>query len=80
MKPLLLALALTALLLLASYFILVVVSYASGYEETAEPIWRIAIDGYCADFETETAANNFRAAMLSAAPPPPMQPTVGEDK
>ena len=30
MKPLLLALALTALLLLASYFILVVVSYANA--------------------------------------------------
>lgn len=43
-------------------------------EVEAEPLWRIEIDGYCADFETETGANNFRNAILSLR----LQPSAGE--
>ena len=42
------------------------VSYEKGYEEDADPIWRIIIDGYCADFPSEGAATNFRNAIASA--------------
>ena len=48
------------------------VSYDTGYREPAEPMWRVQVSGYCADFETETAANNFHAAItaLAASSPP----------
>ncbi|WP_406871591.1 hypothetical protein WHT83_14825 [Aminobacter sp. P9b] len=39
------------------------VSYDTGYEMPADPIWRVEIDGYCADFDFETAARNFAAAI-----------------
>jgi hypothetical protein len=39
------------------------VSWEKGYEEPAEPIYRIEIDGYCADFDTSTAAVNFAGAI-----------------
>ncbi len=35
--------------------------YSTGFTEPAEPIWRIVLNGYCADFPTETAARNFAA-------------------
>lgn len=34
-------------------------------EEPAEPMWRVQVSGICTDFETETAANNFRNAILA---------------
>lgn len=37
---------------------------SSGSEDPSEPIWRISIDGYCADFSTETAAQNFANAIM----------------
>lgn len=36
-------------------------------EEPAEPEWRVEVSGFCADFPTETAANNFRNAILALA-------------
>lgn len=39
------------------------VSWEKGYEEPADPIYRIEIDGYCADFDTSTAAVNFAGAI-----------------
>lgn len=39
------------------------VSYQNGYEEPADPIWRIVLDEICADFETEQAAQNFADAI-----------------
>lgn len=36
-------------------------------EEPADPMWRVQVSGICADFETETAANNFRNAILAVA-------------
>jgi hypothetical protein len=39
------------------------VSYESGFREKTDPIWRVEIDGICADFETETAAQNFADAI-----------------
>ena len=35
--------------------------------EPAEPMWRVQVSGICADFETETAAHNFREAILALA-------------
>lgn len=32
-------------------------------QDPGEPFWRIEIDGYCADFDYEAAANNFAAAI-----------------
>lgn len=40
------------------------VDWSSGSEDPSEPIWRISIDGYCADFSTETAAQNFAKAIM----------------
>jgi len=37
------------------------VSYANGYAEPDKPIWRIVLNGYCADFDSEQAARNFGA-------------------
>lgn len=31
--------------------------------EPGTPFWRIELDGYCADFDYEEAANNFAAAI-----------------
>jgi hypothetical protein len=39
------------------------VNWSKGYEEPAEPIWRIVLDGYCADFDSEAAATNFARAI-----------------
>lgn len=39
------------------------VSFESGFEELADPIWRVEVGGICADFETETAANNYANAI-----------------
>jgi hypothetical protein len=39
-----------------------------------DPVWRLKIGGICADFPTETWANNFRNAILSL----PVQPGAGE--
>ncbi|GAB4071680.1 hypothetical protein KHC28_00120 [Ancylobacter sonchi] len=35
------------------------VDMSTGIEEPADPIWRIVINNYCADFETFGAADNF---------------------
>lgn len=35
------------------------------FSEPVEPMWRVMVDKYCIDFETETAANNVRNAILS---------------
>lgn len=48
------------------------------YSEPGEPFWRIEIDGYCADFDSEGAAQNFasrinylvRRAAIAAMPAP----------
>jgi hypothetical protein len=40
------------------------VDWSSGYQERADSIWRVTVDGYCADFQTETAATNFRNAII----------------
>lgn len=34
------------------------------FSEEVAPMWRVMIDKYCIDFETETAANNVRNAIL----------------
>ena len=39
--------------------------WSKGYAEPAEPIWRITLNGYCADFPSEGAARNF-AAQIAA--------------
>lgn len=41
------------------------VSYETGFEQPAPSKWRVQIGECCADFETETAANNFRNAILA---------------
>lgn len=41
------------------------VSFERGFEEATEPVWRVRVGEYCADFEAETAANNFRGAILA---------------
>lgn len=46
------------------------VNYESGYEQPAEPIWRVVVGGYCADFETESAARNFAGAIAALTPAP----------
>ena len=46
------------------------VNYESGYEQPAEPIWRVVVGGYCADFETESAARNFSGAIAALTPAP----------
>jgi hypothetical protein len=35
------------------------------WSEPSDPEWRVMVSGYCADFATETAANNFRNAILA---------------
>ena len=35
------------------------VDWSSGFEEPADPLWRIELGGYCADFPSEQAARNF---------------------
>lgn len=45
------------------------VSFASGYEEPAPSMFRVMVSGICADFETETAANNMRNAILALLSP-----------
>ena len=47
------------------------VDWSSGSAEPADPIWRIVINGQCADFPSEAAARNFAAqiAALRSAPP-----------
>lgn len=42
--------------------------WGEGYAAPADPIWRIVINGYCADFPTETAARNFANAIGALAP------------
>lgn len=42
--------------------------WSEGYSAPADPIWRIVINGYCADFPTETAARNFANAIGALAP------------
>lgn len=54
------------------------VTYEKGYEEEAPPFWRLNVGGYCADFETETAAANFRHAILALASTPPAHPEAVE--
>jgi hypothetical protein len=44
------------------------VNYETGFQTPADPIWRVEVSGYCADFETETAANNFHAAIAALHP------------
>lgn len=39
--------------------------WSSGYAEDAEPVWRIKLGGYCADFATEQGARNFAAQIES---------------
>lgn len=39
-------------------------------DEATDPYWRVIVSGYCADFETETAANFFRDAILALIPAP----------
>lgn len=36
--------------------------------EPGEPLWRIVLDGYCADFDYENAAKNFASAINRTAP------------
>ena len=38
------------------------------YEVPADPMWRVEVSGICADFPTETWANNFRNAILALTP------------
>lgn len=38
------------------------------YDEPADPMWRVEVSGIVTDFETETAANNFRNAILALVP------------
>lgn len=47
------------------------VDWSSGSAEPADPIWRIVINGQCADFPSEAAARNFAAQItaLRSAPP-----------
>lgn len=45
------------------------VTYEGGYEEPSEPVWRIEINGQCADFPTEAAAQNFADAISGGASP-----------
>lgn len=33
--------------------------------EESEPEWRVQVNGICADFPTQTWANNFRNAILA---------------
>jgi hypothetical protein len=42
------------------------VTIESLMQEPGEPIWRIEIGGYCADFEHSEAANNFANAINAA--------------
>jgi hypothetical protein len=44
------------------------VNYETGFQTPADPMWRVEVSGYCADFETETAANNFHAAIAALHP------------
>lgn len=39
------------------------IDWSCGSEESSDPIWRVLIDGYCADFPHETAARNFADAI-----------------
>jgi hypothetical protein len=39
--------------------------WSSGFAEAAEPVWRIVLNGFCADFPSEAAARNF-AAQIAA--------------
>lgn len=41
------------------------VDWSSGFAEPADPVWRIVLNGYCADFPTETAAQNFAGAIAA---------------
>lgn len=43
------------------------VDWSQGYEQPADPLWRIELNGYCADFPSEQAARNF-ASQIGAAP------------
>ena len=51
------------------------VTFQNGYEEPADPIWRIEIGGICADFDTQTHAENFATAIRSL---PSNAPSLGE--
>ena len=43
------------------------ISYANVPDgEPGEPFWRIVLNGYCADFPSETAARNFADQILLA--------------
>jgi hypothetical protein len=52
------------------------VSYESGFEQPSDPTWRIEINGYCADFATETAAHNFARQIGSLRSPPATDASV----
>lgn len=41
------------------------VDYSTGFEQPEEPVWRIELNGYCADFPSEQAAENFRVAIIA---------------
>ena len=44
------------------------VSWEKGWEEKAEPMWRIVLNGYCADFPSEQAARNFADQIVAVKP------------
>ena len=47
------------------------ISYANVPEgEPGEPFWRIVLNGYCADFHSETAARNFADQILAVKEQP----------
>ncbi len=43
------------------------VEYVDGFKQPADPMYRIVANGYCADFPSRAAAENFRREFSSAA-------------
>jgi hypothetical protein len=55
------------------------VDYSTGFEQSAAPQWRVEVSGICADFETETAANNFRNAIVDLITVQPQTPVITDE-
>ena len=49
------------------------VDWSQGHEQPADPLWRIALGGYCADFPSEQAALNFASQIEALIPRPSRQ-------
>ncbi|RWL14852.1 MAG: restriction alleviation protein, Lar family [Mesorhizobium sp.] len=54
------------------------VTWKNGFQEEAGDFWRIVLDGYCADFPTETAAKNFADAIKRCGAQGPTADTYAE--